>query len=164
MPMLWAYTDYDNVYDCIYIPRQLATLDGSQSVHARNIDIAWVAYQSPTTPWRWQPLAETWRGKIWNALIKSTSSLTHLLVILQRYYKMIGPTIKMYFMKCICWCINYSSSISHHISALQNTFHSKSLSLTGIKYFRTTKCNKAQKTVEVKYSVSQVKQKSATGM
>jgi hypothetical protein len=28
-----------------------------------------------------QPLAETCRGKIWNTLIKSTSSLTHLLVI-----------------------------------------------------------------------------------
>jgi hypothetical protein len=36
-------------------------------------------------PWRWQPLAETCRGKIWNTLIKSSSSLTHLLVISQRY-------------------------------------------------------------------------------
>jgi hypothetical protein len=34
-------------------------------------------------------------GKIWNTLIKSTSSLTHRLVILQRCYKMLGPTIKM---------------------------------------------------------------------
>jgi hypothetical protein len=31
---------------------------------------------------RWQPFAETCRGKIWNTLIKPTSSLTHLLVIL----------------------------------------------------------------------------------
>jgi hypothetical protein len=38
------------------------------------------------------------------------------------------------------------------------------LSLNEIKYFRTTKCNKAQKMVEVKYSVSQVKEKSAIGM
>jgi hypothetical protein len=35
--------------------------------------------------WTWQPLAETCCGKLWNTLIKSTKSLTHLLVILQRY-------------------------------------------------------------------------------
>jgi hypothetical protein len=38
-------------------------------------------------PWRWQPLSETCRGKIWNTLIKSTSSLTHLLVILKTTLK-----------------------------------------------------------------------------
>jgi hypothetical protein len=64
------------------------------SVHTHNTDNAWVAYKAPTPPWRWQPLAETCRGKIWNTLIKSTSSLTHLLVILQRYYKMLSPTVK----------------------------------------------------------------------
>jgi hypothetical protein len=39
-------------------------------------NIAWVAYKAPTTPWRWQPFAETCRGRIWNALIKSTTSLS----------------------------------------------------------------------------------------
>jgi hypothetical protein len=43
--------------------------------------IAWVAYTASTTPWRWQPFAETCRGRIWNALIKSITSLRHLLVI-----------------------------------------------------------------------------------
>jgi hypothetical protein len=46
-------------------------------------------------PWRWQPLAETCWGRIWNTLIKSTSYLTHLLVIAHRYYKILGPTIKI---------------------------------------------------------------------
>jgi hypothetical protein len=77
------------------IPRNLAKLDGSKSVFAHNTDIAGVAYKAPTTPWRWQPLAETCRGKIWNTLIKFTSSLTHLLVILQRHYKILGPAIKI---------------------------------------------------------------------
>jgi hypothetical protein len=82
------------MYPSGHIPRQLATLDWSQSVHSHNTDIAWVAYKAPTTPWRWQPLAETCRGKIWNTLIKSTSSLTRLLVISQRYCKLLGPVIK----------------------------------------------------------------------
>jgi hypothetical protein len=43
-----------------------------------------VAYKAPTTPWRWQPFAETCRGRIWNALIKIHYFLEHLLVILQR--------------------------------------------------------------------------------
>jgi hypothetical protein len=34
-------------------------------------------------------------GWISDTLINPTSSLTHLLVILQRYYKMLGPTIKI---------------------------------------------------------------------
>jgi hypothetical protein len=55
----------------------------------------WVAYKAPTTPWRWQQFGETCRGKkIWNTLIKPTSSLTHLLVISQRHSKMFGPTVK----------------------------------------------------------------------
>jgi hypothetical protein len=44
--------------------------------------------------------AETCLGKIWNTLIKSTNSLTHLSVILQRYYKTLGPTIKMTLWSC----------------------------------------------------------------
>jgi hypothetical protein len=64
-----------------------------------NTDIAWVAYKAPMTPWRWQPLAETCRGKIWNTSIKSTSSLTNLLVIWQRYCKMRDPTIKIKTLK-----------------------------------------------------------------
>jgi hypothetical protein len=40
------------------------------------------------------PPAETCWGKL-KYINKSTSSLTHLLVILQRYYKMLGPTIKI---------------------------------------------------------------------
>jgi hypothetical protein len=71
------------VYILGYIPRQLATLDGPLPIYAHNTDIAWVAYRATTTPWRWQPFAETCQGKIWNALIKSTSSLMHLFVILQ---------------------------------------------------------------------------------
>jgi uncharacterized protein YdhG (YjbR/CyaY superfamily) len=54
--------------------------------------------------------------------------------------------------------------IPGYATALENTLYSKSLSLNGIKYFRTTKCNKVQKMVEVKYSFSQVKEESATGM
>jgi hypothetical protein len=42
-----------------------------------------------------QVVAETCRGKIWNTLIKSACSLTHLLVILQRYNTMLGPTINI---------------------------------------------------------------------
>jgi hypothetical protein len=47
-------------------------------------NIAWVAYQVLTTPWRWQPCAEKCRGrKIWNVLIKIHCFLEHLLVFLQ---------------------------------------------------------------------------------
>jgi hypothetical protein len=68
--MLWAYTGYD--------PSSVANCHG---IH--NTDTAWVAYKTPRTPWRWQPLSKTCWGKIWNTWIKSTTHLTHLLVILK---------------------------------------------------------------------------------
>jgi hypothetical protein len=46
----------------------------------------WVAYMAPTTPWRWKPLAETCRGRIWNVLIKIYYFLEHLLVISRQIY------------------------------------------------------------------------------
>jgi hypothetical protein len=39
------------------------------------IDISRVTYKASTTPWRWQSFAETCRGRIWNALINSTTFL-----------------------------------------------------------------------------------------
>jgi hypothetical protein len=54
MGVLWAYTGYDpsSVASCrgMYIPRQLVTLDGTQSVNAHNTAIGRVAYKAPTTP------------------------------------------------------------------------------------------------------------------
>jgi hypothetical protein len=32
---------------------------------------AWIAYKALTTPWGWQPNAETCRERIWNVLIKN---------------------------------------------------------------------------------------------
>jgi hypothetical protein len=49
-----------------------------------NTEHCWLAYKAPTTPWRWQPFAETCRGRIWNVLIKIYYFLEHLLVISQR--------------------------------------------------------------------------------
>jgi hypothetical protein len=95
----WAYTDYD--------PSSVASCHGfHQWPHWTGIrphkDIAWVAYKAPTTPWRWQPLAERGRGKIWNTLIKSNSSLTHLLVILRRsvHYSLLNSICLMSASKC----------------------------------------------------------------
>jgi hypothetical protein len=45
------------------------------SIYTHNTDITSVACKAHTTPWRWQPFAETCRGKIWNTVIKSTTSL-----------------------------------------------------------------------------------------
>jgi hypothetical protein len=39
-------------------------------------------------------MAETCWGKIWNASLNQTTTLTHLLVTSLRYYKLLGPTIK----------------------------------------------------------------------
>jgi hypothetical protein len=77
------------------------------SIYAHNTDVTWVAYKAPMTPWRWHPLAETCRGKIWNTLIKSTSFLMHLLVILLWCYKMLGPAIKI--MQNLFWRSNWFS-------------------------------------------------------
>jgi hypothetical protein len=57
---------------------------------------AWVAYRALTTPWGWLPYAETCRGKIWNALIKkSTTFLSICWYFYKRYYNMLGSTIKI---------------------------------------------------------------------
>jgi hypothetical protein len=49
-------------------------------------NIAWVAYQTLTTPWGWKPYAETFRsGNIRNVLIKIHYFLEHLLVFLQTF-------------------------------------------------------------------------------
>jgi hypothetical protein len=48
--------------------------------YIHNTDIVWVAPEVNTTPWWWQWIAETCWGKIWNALINQTTTLTHLLV------------------------------------------------------------------------------------
>jgi hypothetical protein len=57
---------------------------------------AWVAYKALTTPWGWQPYAETCRGRIWNVVIikKSTTSLSICWSFYKWYYKMLGLTIK----------------------------------------------------------------------
>jgi hypothetical protein len=65
--------------------------------NAQTHSIACVAYKAPTTPWRWQPFVETRRDRIWNALIKIHYFLEHLLVISQRYNKMLSPTIKILY-------------------------------------------------------------------
>jgi hypothetical protein len=49
------------------------------------LSIVWIAYKTLTTPWRWQPFAETCRRRIWNVFIKIHYFLEHLLVVLQRY-------------------------------------------------------------------------------
>jgi hypothetical protein len=53
-----------------------------------------IASKALRPPWWWQLLAETCWGKSKNASINPTVISTHLLVILLRYYKMLGPTIK----------------------------------------------------------------------
>jgi hypothetical protein len=49
---------------------------------------------TPNTPLIKEWLAETCWGKIWNVSINPATTSTHLLVISQRYYKILGPTIK----------------------------------------------------------------------
>jgi hypothetical protein len=60
-----------------------------------NTEHCWVAYKAPTTPCKWQPFVETCRGRIWNVLIKIHYFLENLLVISQRYCKMLGAAINM---------------------------------------------------------------------
>jgi hypothetical protein len=56
------------------------------------------AYKAPTNPWRWQPFAETCRGRIWNVLIKKIHYfLEHLWVVSQRK----------------CWAFKRSSGKPH---------------------------------------------------
>jgi hypothetical protein len=51
--------------------------------HSTTQNTTWVAYKALTTPWGWQPYAETCRGRIWNILIKIHYFLEHLLFFLQ---------------------------------------------------------------------------------
>jgi hypothetical protein len=74
---------YVCMYVCIYIYIYIYMImtrpvwPGRVIIRIRpNTEHCWVAYKAPTTPWIWQPFAETCRGRMWNALIKSTTSLS----------------------------------------------------------------------------------------
>jgi hypothetical protein len=95
--------------------------------------------KAPTTPWRWQPFAETCRGRIWNALIKIHYFLEQMLLISQRYYKMLGQTINSSFK---CWGTALSSEKSYRVSAITGSDVSNtrtSLILTAEKSYDNSK-------------------------
>jgi hypothetical protein len=59
-------------------------------------NIIWIAYQALTTPWGWQPYAETRRGRSLEHINKtSTTSLSICWSFCKRYYKMLRSTIKI---------------------------------------------------------------------
>jgi hypothetical protein len=57
--MLWAYADYESsrVASCGMCPHVDTHTPMTQNT-------AWIAYRTLTTPWGWQPYAETCRGRI----------------------------------------------------------------------------------------------------
>jgi hypothetical protein len=72
------------------------------AIYATQALVCVLAYTDYNTP-----CVADWpyRGRSWNVLIKSTRSLTHLLLIL-RYYKMLGQTIKKN-------SLNYLAAVIH---------------------------------------------------
>jgi hypothetical protein len=71
--VLWACADYVRTITRPMWPVVVECPRHSTTGHTPiTQNIAWVAYQALTTPWEWQPYAETCRGrKIWNVLINN---------------------------------------------------------------------------------------------
>jgi hypothetical protein len=114
MLCVWAYTDYDPslVASCCgkswynfenrndFSPLHSTTTGHRGRVITRKrpyTNHCSVAYKAPTTPWRWQPFAETCRGRIWNVLIKihyvlvgHFTTIDFLLFIYEHYSKRRG--------------------------------------------------------------------------